>query len=67
MLDHIEPPVKAAGDVLSLSAVVAALIGWAPSIAAFLTVVWTLLRIIESIQTIIYKRRQHRDGPRDPE
>lgn len=36
---------KQVGDAASIGTIVATLAGWLPSIAAALTVVWTLMRI----------------------
>ena len=41
-------PAKQAGDVISISTVVATLAGWLPSIAALVTIVWTCIRIYET-------------------
>lgn len=40
--------VKAAGDVLSVGAVVSTLMGWLPAVAAIFTIVWTAIRIWET-------------------
>jgi hypothetical protein len=50
---------KVAGDVLSVGTVVATLAAWLPPIAAAFTIVWTLIRIIETktIQDLIDKWR----------
>lgn len=37
---------KNVGDALSISTAVATLAGWLPSIAALLTIVWTIMRIV---------------------
>lgn len=51
--------IKAAGDVLSISTVVATLAGLLPHIAAGFTIVWTLIRIWETqtVQDLIAKWR----------
>jgi len=46
--DHIDPAVKATGDAISIATVVGTLAQILPSIAALLTIVWTILRIIET-------------------
>jgi chromate transport protein ChrA len=46
--DHLDPAVKATGDAISIATVVGTLAQILPSIAALLTIVWTLLRIIET-------------------
>lgn len=43
-MDHYKP----AGDVLSLSTIVATMGGWLPSIAALVSIVWGLIRIYET-------------------
>jgi hypothetical protein len=39
---------KPAGDVLSVTTVVATLGGWLPSIAALVSIIWGLIRIYET-------------------
>jgi hypothetical protein len=39
---------KPAGDILSIGVAFATLVSWLPSIAALLTIVWTLIRIFET-------------------
>lgn len=36
------------GDVLSVGVVVSTLAGWLPTVAAFLSIVWVLIRIWET-------------------
>ena len=50
---------KAAGDVLSVSTVVATLAAWLPPFAAIFTIIWTLIRIWETktVQDIVNKWR----------
>lgn len=43
MVEHA----KAAGDWLSLGASVGAVVGWLPSVAAFLSALYTVLRLYE--------------------
>lgn len=52
---------KQAGDVLSLSAVSAVLLGWLPVLTAAVSLVWVTMRIYDTYLTIILKRRE-RDG-----
>ena len=40
---------KGAMDVVSISTTVAAIVGWLPAIATILTIIWTLLRIYETV------------------
>ena len=47
-LHDIDPAVKATGDAISLVTVLGTLAQILPSIAALLTIVWTILRIIET-------------------
>lgn len=46
--DHIDPTVKATGDALSIFTVIATLAQWLPAVAALLTIVWTIIRILET-------------------
>jgi hypothetical protein len=46
--DHLDPATKAAGDAVSIVTVVGTLAQVLPSIAALLTIVWTILRILET-------------------
>ncbi len=47
MIQHSEQA-KNVGDALSIAGVVATLAGWLPAVAAFLSIVWTLIRIWET-------------------
>ena len=47
-LDHLSDSTKHAGDLLSLGVVLATIAEWLPSVAALLTIVWTLIRIWET-------------------
>jgi hypothetical protein len=49
---------KVAGDVLSVSTVIAALMSWLPPIAALLTIVWTLMRIVDEWPNFSKKLRK---------
>jgi chromate transport protein ChrA len=42
---------KPAGDIISIGVVLATLASWLPSMAALLTIVWTVIRIYET-QTV---------------
>ena len=55
---------KAGADALSMVAVVGALSGLLPAIAALFTIIWTGLRIYESatVQGWLERRRNHRKG-----
>lgn len=39
---------KVAGDVLSVTTVVGALMSWLPPLAALFTIIWTAIRIYET-------------------
>lgn len=45
------------GDAASMGVMAGALAGWLPSIAALLTIIWTLIRIIETdtVQKLLVK------------
>lgn len=44
---HLFETVKHAGDVLSIGTLIAVFVSWLPDIAAFLTVVWCVIRVYE--------------------
>ncbi len=48
---------KSMVDVVSLSTVLAAIVGWLPAVAAALSIVWTVIRIWETktVRNIAYK------------
>lgn len=58
MNQHLEHA-KAAGDALSIGAVLGTLAGLLPAIAAILSIVWTVIRIYETrtVQDYLAKRR----------
>lgn len=39
---------KTVGDALSVGTVIATLAGWLPAIAALVTIIWTVIRILET-------------------
>jgi uncharacterized membrane protein (Fun14 family) len=43
-VQHIKPVV----DAISIGGVIGTLMGWLPAIAAFLSIVWSLIRIYET-------------------
>jgi hypothetical protein len=47
-IDHVDPAVKAAGDALSIATVIATLAQWLPAIAALASIVWSVIRILET-------------------
>ena len=51
---------KAIGDSVSIGALVGTMVGKLPEIAAFFTILWTLIRIYETktIQKLIDRMRQ---------
>ena len=50
--------IKHVGDAVSVSAVVATLIGWLPHIAAILTIAWSVIRIYNETLESQIKRKQ---------
>jgi hypothetical protein len=46
--DHLSEGTKYLLDALSIATMLGALVSYLPSIAALLTVIWTLIRIYES-------------------
>lgn len=56
-LDHVSDGAKHIGDALSLAAVVGTLIQILPSVAALFTIIWTLIRITETVtfRALFYK------------
>ena len=47
-IDHVDPAVKAAGDALSIATVIATLAQWLPAVAALASIVWSVIRILET-------------------
>jgi hypothetical protein len=47
-LEHVDPAIKATGDAISIVTVVGTLAQVLPAVAALLTIVWTILRIMET-------------------
>jgi hypothetical protein len=47
-LDHVDPAVKATGDALSIVTVLATLAQWLPAVAALASIVWSVIRILET-------------------
>lgn len=46
--EQMPEQIRQIGDAGSVAVVVGSLVGWLPSIAALLTIVWTAIRIYES-------------------
>ena len=44
---HVEQA-KAVGDIVALTGTVAVVVGYLPAVAAFVTIIWTLIRIYET-------------------
>tara|TARA_Y100000401_G_scaffold113667_1_gene114669 strand:- start:189 stop:371 length:183 start_codon:yes stop_codon:yes gene_type:complete len=51
---------KGALDAVSVGTVAGALMGWLPPIAALLTIIWTIIRILETatVKSIVKKFRK---------
>jgi len=47
-MDHIDPAVKATGDAISIVTVVATLAQWLPAVAALASIIWSIIRILET-------------------
>lgn len=60
-LDHVPGTAKLSFDVMSAGIVVGTLAQMLPHIAALLTIVWTLIRILETDTVRSVLRRRRRD------
>jgi hypothetical protein len=60
-LDHVPGAAKLSFDVMSAGIVVGTLAQMLPHIAALLTIVWTLIRILETDTVRSVLRRRRRD------
>ena len=51
---------KAAVDVIAVTTTVSTLMGWLPAVAAALSIIWTIIRIIETntVQNLIHKKKE---------
>lgn len=47
-IEHVDPAVKAAGDALSIATVIATLAQWLPAVAALASIIWSVIRILET-------------------
>lgn len=58
-LDHVPGAAKVSADVLSAGIVVGTLAQLLPHIAALLTIIWTLIRILETdtVRSLVRSRR----------
>lgn len=56
-IDHMSETAKHVVDVFSVGALVATFFQWLPQITALLVLIWTALRIYESLLTIREKHR----------
>jgi hypothetical protein len=63
ILDHVPDAVKNVVDALSLTLILGTLVDVLPSIAAVLSIIWSLIRISET-ETV---RRLFKRKPRDPD
>jgi hypothetical protein len=61
VVNHLSDPVKHAVDVLSIGTLLAALFSWVPAITAVLVLLWTGLRMYESVLSIREKHRALRE------
>jgi hypothetical protein len=61
-VNHLSEATKHAGDILSAGVVLGTLFDWLPGVAALLTVLWTMLRIYETVLNIRAKRKGLSDG-----
>lgn len=54
---HASEQAKHVGDVISIAGVVATLAGWLPALAAFFSIVWSVIRIYETktVQRLVGK------------
>ena len=50
---------KAAVDVIAVTTTVSTLMGWLPAVAAALSIIWTVIRIIETdtVRNLIHKKK----------
>jgi hypothetical protein len=50
---------KVAVDALAVTTTVSTLMGWIPAVAAALSIIWTVIRILETetIQNLIHKNK----------
>jgi hypothetical protein len=51
---------KAAVDVIAVTTTVSTLMGWLPAVAAALSIIWTIIRIVETdtVQNLIHKKKE---------
>jgi hypothetical protein len=54
-------PAKHAVDALAVGTLIASLLSWLPGITALMVLVWTVLRIFESVQQIRLNNRKLRE------
>ena len=47
-MDRIDPAVKATGDAISIVTVLATLAQWLPAVAALASIIWSVIRILET-------------------
>lgn len=60
--NYLDEPAKAVGDVTGIAITAGAFVGMLPDIAAFLSVVWLVIRIYEcaTVQNWLAKRRSQK-------
>jgi hypothetical protein len=61
VLNAMSEPVKHIVDALAGVTLLATLLSWLPAIGAVLAVIWTALRIFESVQNIKINNRKLRE------
>lgn len=59
-LDHISEPVKHGVDLLSFGALLGTLVNLLPAFTAILVAAWTIMRMVESWQSIKINHRKLR-------
>jgi CHASE2 domain-containing sensor protein len=57
MVEQAQEQLKVAGDIVSVSTVIATIAGWLPAVAALLTIVWTGIRIWETDTVKKWRKR----------
>ena len=67
-IQHVPEQIKIAGDALSVGAVIGAITGILPAIAALFTIIWTAIRIYETetVQRLLGNRRRRRTDREPP-
>lgn len=57
---QVQEQLKQITDAVSIGTIVATIVGWLPSIAAFISIIWGLIRIWETrtLQNLVARRRK---------